>query len=375
MTELLVNARFLTRPLSGVDRVATEMVRALQNLAVDRAESQDLRLQFAFPSGADRYLDASEGSPSGIDTTQAAHGRLTGHLWEQLELPRLQPRAWLYSPCNTGPLLRRRQILTIHDAQVWLNPEAYSPVFRHWYRTLLPRLARHAQIVTTVSAYSKAQLERFGVVPSGKAHVIHNGADHLDAIQPDTQTLARHGLQPQGYFLAVGSLSPHKNIAMLARTAAACPPGTPPLVIAGGGNPRVFASAGISPGPQVRLLGRVTDAELKALYQNALAFAFPSLTEGFGLPAVEAMRCGCPVIASTGGAIPEVCGDAPWYADPLDPTAWTEAFTRLSRESEIRGRLASAGLTQSARYQWRRAAKDLVDRARSSSGRIDPDCQ
>lgn len=362
MTEILVNARFLTRPLSGVDRVAIEMVRALQDLARERTESGGLHLEFAFPTGSRRHLGADEDGPRCIDTTQATLGHLPGQLWEQIELPWCQPRAWLYSPCNTGPVLRRRQILTIHDAQIWLNPDAYSPWFRRWYRALLPRLARRAQIVTTVSTYSKVQLERFGVVPAGKVQVIHNGADHLDAIQPDTQTLERRVLQPQGYFLAVGSLSPHKNIALLAQAAAACPPGTPPLAIVGGGDPRIFASTGIESGPRVRLLGRVTDAELKALYQNALAFAFPSLTEGFGLPAVEAMRCGCPVIASTGGAIPEVCGDAPWYADPLDAVAWTDALTRLAREPSTRQRLASAGLTQSARYQWPRAARDLVDR-------------
>ena len=265
---LAINARFATRPLSGVDRVAEELTRALYAL------SDQVEISALAPKAA-----ALTDLPVPIK-----HGRLAGQAWEQLELPLATRDRCLLSLCNTGPLTVRDQVVLVHDAQPWLQPQAYSPAFRTWYHLMLPLLARRARVVVTISEYSRTELERFGIVPKGKARVIHNGADHILRITPDPDTLTRHGLTAGDYLLALGNLSPHKNLALLMRAAAARPPGEPPLVIAGGGNPRVFADAGLAPPPGVRLLGRVSDAELRALYAHATAFVFPSLTEGFGLP-------------------------------------------------------------------------------------------
>lgn len=349
--DLLVNARFTTRPMSGVDRVADEMVRALFALAEELGAVAP-RIQLAAPRA-----DRPEGREGAVAAWPIDHrGRLPGHAWEQFELPRLAPDAWLYSPCNAGPLMRRRQIVTLHDAQARLTPEAYTPAFRLWCNTLMPRLARRARLVTTVSQFSKTQLERFGIVPAGKAQVIPNGADHILRVVADPAAPARHGLVPGGYVLAIGNLSPHKNLALLLRAAAKRPAGAPPLAIAGGGNPRLYAGAGIEPGPGVRILGRIGDPELKALYESALALAFPSRTEGFGLPPVEAMLCGCPVVASTGGAIPETCGEAALYADPDDEGAWTVALMRVADDAGLRTRLAQAGRERGRLFTWRAAA-------------------
>ena len=259
-------------------------------------------------------------------------GRLSGQAWEQLELPFVDKDAWLFNPCNVGPVLRRRQILMIHDAQIFSVPQSYSRAFRAWYRRILPRIARRAEIVITVSEYSKTQLEHFGVVPPGKAHVIHNGVDHISRIRADQNTLSRNNLKKRGYFLFIGNLALHKNLAMLVDAATARPAGGPELVIAGGGNSKIFSEAKISPGNGVRVLGRVSDSQLKALYENALALTFPSLTEGFGLPPLEAMICGCPVIATNAGATPEVCGDAAIYVDPNNTEQWTAVMIQLAND-------------------------------------------
>lgn len=343
-----INARFLGRPMSGVDRVATELTLALTDLAETSPDTP--RIEFHRPRGPHSRTIAAP-------TTT---GATSGLFWEHFELPIAARRGWLLSPCNVGPVLHPRHAVIIHDAQSFTNPEAYSLAFRTWYRLLLPTLARRARLVLTVSEFSKRDLERLGVVPEGKAHVVHNGADHIDRIEADDTTLERHGLQPQGYLLAIGNLSPHKNLSMLVRAREAMPAGSPPLVIAGGGNSRVFADAGITAGPNVRLLGRVDDGELKALYADAIAFLFPSLVEGFGIPPLEAMRCGAPVLATNAGAVPEVCGDAVVSLSPHDPGAWTAAMSEVVASPNLRRRLAAAGAERAAPFTWERAARRLV---------------
>ncbi|MFP3470863.1 glycosyltransferase, partial [Micrococcus sp. SIMBA_144] len=129
-----------------------------------------------------------------------------------------------------------------------------------------------------------------------------------------------------------------------------------PLVIAGGGNSKVFYDQGLTDEQGVKILGRGTDAELKALYSEAKALVFPSKTEGFGLPPLEAMFCGCPVIATTGGAVPEVCGDAALYARPDEPAEWTAAMEKLTHDTTLCDDLSPRGLVRAAQFTRARAA-------------------
>tara|TARA_R110002051_G_scaffold325809_1_gene431562 strand:+ start:3483 stop:4262 length:780 start_codon:yes stop_codon:yes gene_type:complete len=225
---------------------------------------------------------------------------------------------------------------------------------------MLPKLARTAGVVVTVSEHSKKQLESLGIVPVGKTHVIPNGGDHILRVKADNHILKRFGLNSHGYILAVGSLATHKNLELLTRAARARGPHVLDLVIAGGGNPAVFAQSGLTEGGGVRVLGRVTDGELRALYQKARALAFPSITEGFGLPPLEAMNCGCPVVASTGGAIPEACGKAALYVDPGDQEAWTAALERIERDEALRIALIEKGYRQAAQLTWRTSAIQVL---------------
>jgi glycosyltransferase involved in cell wall biosynthesis len=351
---ILFNARFATRPASGVDRVAGELLRAMHVRYTTDAGPP--RLSLAFPGRA-RVHEQGALAAHELADMPARLGVLRGHAWEQLELPWWDRAAWLISPCNVGPIFRHRQLAVIHDAQPFLIPGSYSFAFRATYAALLPRLARHAKILVTVSESSKRDLERTGVAPIGKAQVIPNGADHIHRILEDPDALQRHGLTAQGYILAIGSLAPHKNIAMLIDAAAGRAPGAPELIIAGVADSSVYADAGLRPGQGCRMLGRVTDRELKALYTNAIALAFPSRTEGFGLPPLEAMTCGCPVIASTADAVREVCGDAVIYAKPDEPAAWREALDAMCRNTELRARLHASGKVKAAHYTWRRAAE------------------
>jgi glycosyltransferase involved in cell wall biosynthesis len=353
---LVLNARFFNRPVTGVERLAIELSRSLRVLLAQRGESD---LEAVVSTGTP--VAENIGQLGDLPPTVHVVGQFHGHVWEQTELARAMPDAWLLNLCNTGPALRRRQVLIIHDAQFILHPESYSRTFRWWYRLMLTVASHRAAVVFTVSHFSRTQLEKFYVVPRRKLRVLRSGIDHLDAVIPDKSVLERRNLLARPYLLTIGSLAPHKNLKMLIDAFTRAELSETDLVIAGGGNPRVFRDAGLREAANIHFLGRVSDAELKALYGGAHAFACPSLSEGFGLTPLEAMRMGCPVIATTGGAVPEVCGDAALYADPSDRAAWSNGLRRIVEDRTLRAHLAAKASERASMFTWEEAARQLLD--------------
>lgn len=366
-TDFVLNSRFLTRQMTGVDRVATELSMALIE-CLSSKEGQSLRL--ALPSTSVEALDERPQILMGLDTVKTLP--LRGYFWEQFALAILKPSLWVLSLCNLGSIFRSKQVVMIHDAQIFTQPNAYSSTFRKVYHFILPRVSRRSKVVLTVSDFSRRELETAGVIPSGKATVVHNGVDHMDRIPDDSFALSTFGLSSGAYFLAIGSLAAHKNLPMLIAAAKARQDTSIPLVIAGGGNSKVFRDHGLTEEQGVKFLGRVSDVELKALYKGARALAFPSKTEGFGLPPLEAMSCGCPVIATTGGAVPEVCGDAVLYANPDQPQEWTIAMEKLAHDSQMCEGLAIRGAAHAAQFTWARAANTLLDAV--AKAEVEPIC-
>ncbi|WP_296676800.1 glycosyltransferase family 1 protein [Novosphingobium sp.] len=341
----------MTKTLAGVDRTAQELVRALAPLASGRGWS----LVCAVPANAPD--DAEIRGRLGLgDESPILRSVLRGYLFEQVALSRAMPSAILLSLCNMGPILRRRQLVMLHDAQVFDVPRSYPLAFRQAYRFLQPRLARRAGAVVTVSEYSRTRLRANGVTTGVPVDVVHNGTDHFGRVEPDDAILNRFGVARKGYAFALGHPASHKNLGVLLQAYSCADITLPPLVLAG------HAPAGLAAGDQsVIAVGRVSDRELKALYQNARMFLFPSLTEGFGFPALEAMACGCPVIAADAGAIPEVSGAAAIMVDPGNVRAWRTAIMRLHADDEERGRMIIAGIEQANEFTWDRAAKKLAD--------------
>ena len=337
MTALVVNGRFLTQALTGVQRFAAEITRLL-------------------PAPVTVLAPPAAPAMAGIAVRHV--GSLAGHTWEQFDLPRHAGAGVLLNLGNTAPLVLRRQVVVIHDAATFAVPEAYSWRFRTFYRALQRALVWRGVVLATVSAFSCDQIARhLGVDPQGIA-VLGEGAEHILRAPADAALHARLGLS-RPYALAVGSLAPHKNLAALSATAGMLAERGMDLVITGDIAAGVFAGAGAVPQP-ARLVGRVNDAALRALYEQARCFVFPSLHEGFGLPAVEAMACGCPVVAAFAGALPEVCGDAALLADPTSPADIAAAVARVLDDAALADHLRAAGRARAAGFTWAAAAGALA---------------
>ena len=342
---LAINARFLTQKTTGVQRFAAEVTRALA--------ARGTALRLLAPTGAPPRFDA-------LPVEQV--GRRAGQAWEQIDLPRAVGGDLLLNLGNTAPLLRGgNQAVVIHDAGVFDTPESYSLPFRAWYRALHLALPRRGARIVTVSAFSRARLAARLRIDPARIAVMPEGGEHVLRAAADPAILARCGLAPRGYVLAVGTRAAHKNLGALRDAAALLAARGMVLAVAGGVEGGAFSGATDTTGGGVRLLGRVTDAELRALYENALCLIFPSRYEGFGIPPLEAMWCGCPVLAARAGAVPEVCGDAALWFDAEGPPTPAAALLRLLEEPDLADGLRAAGRARAQLYSWDAAAARLLE--------------
>ncbi len=350
MRHWTINGRFLTQPVTGVQRYARAIVVALdRHLAQEHPLGRDLELEIVAPPCAENDL--------GLERIEFRKvGRGSGHLWEQIELPRVA-RSGLVSLCNVGPLAAHRQVLCIHDVNPRLAPQSYSRAFRTLYRMLLPALGARAARVATVSQFSAEQIVHFGIAPKRKVTVIANGREHA------LRWIAQHSAATQAVagrqtILVVGSPAPHKNVAMMMGLAGDLAVAGLQLAVIGSLDARVFASRQAADAPaNVKLLGRLADGEMAALLKDCLCLAFPSFTEGFGLPPLEAMTLGCPVVVSDRASLPEICADAALYAPPDQPKRWLAHFIELGRNTALREELGRRGRAAAERFSWDRSAE------------------
>jgi len=270
-----------------------------------------------------------------------------------------------------APLGRIPSVLTIHDVVYLTHPEWHLPLNRYFLTLAMPIFARRARAIIAVSEYTRREVVELLHVDPAKVHVVYEAADPRFRPVRDPAALAavcaRYRLQPP-YILFVGAIEPRKNLAMLLRAfAALCqePDFRHQLVIAGGKGwlyDEVFRTAErLNLGDRLRFAGFVADEDLPALYSAADLFAHPAHFEGFGLPPLEAMACGTPVVASDATSLPEVVGEGGLLLPPRDERAWAEALRRVATDRALHDRLAAQGLQQAARFSWAETARRTVE--------------
>ncbi len=329
------------------------------------------------PTGMQRYaleLVSRIGSHLNIVRPKHALRGGLGHLWEQLYLPLATGRKLLWSPNNTGPITVSRQVCTIHDLIPLDHPEWFAPKFVALYRWLMPRLAANLQHMVAISEFTKTRLiENFQVDPA-KISVVPNGVDRsFQPAGPERIAEMRKTLKlsEKPYVLCVSSVEPRKNLKALLKAWTCLPANMQKefqLVLAGAkGSSAVFGDAGLGePPPGAVFTGYVAQEYLPALYSGASIFAYPSLYEGFGLPPLEAMACGVPVLTSNTSSIPEVVGDAGVLIDPESTDAIADGLSRLMADESLRSQLATRGWQRAQLLSWDRTAEQtwqILERA------------
>jgi glycosyltransferase involved in cell wall biosynthesis len=352
---IILNGKFLSAPPTGVHRVAEELANALADLRDENHPAvAGISLEVWVPK----------------DATDQAHrirwpSRTVKPLvhipWEQLTLPVRAGNRTILSLCNIGPAAQSNAITMIHDAQVHLSPQSYSLPFRLWYRFIQPLFAKRHRLLLTVSDYSRGELTKAGLGTIERIATVHNGVDHVLRQPADGSVLDRLRLRDVHYVLALATTQAHKNIGVLLKAFADPSLADLRLVLFGSADASDFVAAGHAVPAGVRFAGRVSDGEMRALLESARCLAFPSLTEGFGLPPLEAMILGCPAVVAPCGALPEVCGKAALYADPSEPQDWVRQILSICRDQVFRSQLQRESRLHANKYSWRQAGLKLAE--------------
>jgi glycosyltransferase involved in cell wall biosynthesis len=340
---IVVNGRYRIHRVTGVQRYAQEIASRLEGQQNDRPGS----------------------TPFEVLEPVKAKGSL-GHLWEQTILPAACRGRLLWSPCGSGPMFYRKQVVTFHDVFPIENPEWYGAAYAAWYRVVMTRIATKSLHVIAVSAFTKSRLISLLGCDPNQVTVIHNGlSSSCERVGEEKIEDARRALKvpTRRYVLSLSSLEKRKNLKTTleawARVHSLLPDDTW-LVLAGPeADEAVYGRQSLPVGlPRVLYTGYVPEEHLAGLYSGASLFVFPSLAEGFGLPLLEAMACGVRAITSNTTSLPEVGGDLVTYVDPLDAVALGNAIQQAFAAGASYEDPFLPAMERAQLFSWDRAANE-----------------
>ncbi|WP_416357030.1 glycosyltransferase family 4 protein [Aureimonas phyllosphaerae] len=352
MRPIVFNGKFYGAGLNGVHRVADLLIREIDGLLGAMDEASRPAVSVILPRRRDWTPELST-------IRLVENDKANSQLWEQFSLPGLARDAVLVNLCNLAPVLHRRKLLMLHDVQFLFSDSSYPARQRWGYRLVTPWMARTSCEVLTVSEFSRQMLDLCRVSHRDRTVVIYNGVDHLHAQAADPTVIDRLGLVPGRYAVHIGSPKAYKNTRIIAEAFAGGQlDDVVPVVV--GTTREALERVGLSLPAHVMMPGRVSDAELRTLYEQALCVLMPSRTEGFGLPPLEAMSIGCPAVVSPAGAMPEVCRDAVQYADVDSAGDWTLAVRRLADDAQVRADFVRRGRERAGAFRWSNAGQKLM---------------
>jgi len=317
-------------------------------------------------TGTQRYtqkiLDAFPEKISVITPSSSMSAGMKGHLWEQFVLPGKLKDNLLWSPSNCGPINYKKQVVTIHDIVSIDHPEWFNKTYVKWYDYMWPRLCKNAAHIIAISEFTRNRLIDVLKVPESKITVIYNGAD----LKKSADKPIHLNLPFKKYVLSLGSLEPRKNIPLLLKAwrnvIGQIPEDVGLVVVGGKGNSNIFKDAGINEvPPRVHFTGHVKDEYIKQLYSDALFFVYLSAYEGFGLPPLEAMSFGTPVLTGNQTALPEVVGDAGLLIDPASLTDCENGLLKMISDKNLRDTLAVRSIEQVKKFNWENTALKTWD--------------
>lgn len=352
---LIYDLRILENGMHGMARYGLELLRAM----LEQDPELSVGVLLRRPEHA-RHLPADPRLVA-LACDLAPYG-----VKAQLRLPRLLSALDMdlyHCPFYAPPALFAGPVVfTIHDLIHLRFPRHHGPKHRLFYRLVVGPAARRARVVFTVSRHSRQDIvEMLGVDPRRVVLTPNGVGPAFRPLEGDAAQAVEELGWPREYLLGVGNPRPHKNLAALVVAHRLLeeergPEAVPPLVLVG---VRPGELAGVRPGPRLILCGQLDDRELALAYGAARAVVIPSLYEGFGLPALEALACGAPLVASNRASLPEVVGRAGLLCEP-DAASLAATLGRLLEDDELAAELREAGPRRAARFTWRRAARQAL---------------
>ncbi|MBN2087859.1 glycosyltransferase family 4 protein [Candidatus Peregrinibacteria bacterium] len=275
---------------------------------------------------------------------------------------------WIPDPRPAPVSKRCKKITTFHDLSFVDFKYSFNFKTRLWHKILRPKKeAKEATTIVAVSEFTKSQLvDEYNINPNKIKVIYEAAADHLHPLPfaKSFEIIKRKYNLPDQYFLCLSTLEPRKNITGIIKAYSEWQNGNESevaLVIAGRKHEHIFADLHLQKHPQIFMTGFIDEEDKAILYQHALTFLYPSLYEGFGLPVLEAMQCGTPVITSDATSIPEVAGDAAILINPNEPHQLKQAMDEIYRDEVLRKTLIEKGFEQAKKFSWKKAARELME--------------